>query len=153
MRCPCKSNKEFEQCCQPIIQGQIKANSPEQLMRSRYSAYAVGNAEYIIKTYSKISRSKQSLNDIKTWAEQCQWVNLIIHQSNNTHVEFSAYFIEENELYVLRENSEFHQEENCWVYHTGNIIENAQLDKVKRNEPCPCQQSKKFKQCCGRFLG
>ena len=156
MRCPCQSNQPFEQCCQPIILGHKKALTAEQLMRSRYSAYAVANGEYILKTYSVESAQQQHLHDIQQWAEQCQWVNLIIHYSDHNTVEFSAFFIEDNQLCILREKSKFIFESvngiEQWFYHNGEIIENAVLNKVKRNDPCPCQQHKKFKQCCGRLL-
>lgn len=157
MLCPCKSNKAFEQCCQPIIIGVAKAYTPEELMRSRYCAYAIGNGQYIVNTYSQSTRTKQSISDIQMWADKCEWINLIIHSAVGSTVEFSAYFIEDKQLYILREKSEFILEDTAehnenWYYHTGEIIENLSVDKVKRNESCPCLQNKKFKQCCGPLL-
>ena len=160
MLCPCKSEKAFEQCCQPIINGVNKANTPEELMRSRYCAYAIGNGQYVVNTYSQSTRAKQSITDIQMWAEKCEWINLIIHSAVDNTVEFSAYFIEDKQLYILREKSEFvlegtaeHNSSNeNWYYHTGEIIENRLVNKVKRNESCPCLQNKKFKQCCRPLL-
>lgn len=163
-KCPCKSEKEFSVCCQPIIENRQEAQTPEQLMRSRYSAYAVKNAAYIYNTYSKASQGSNSLEEIAAWAESCIWVNLQIHHSSqiikdvlteqikaNT-VEFSAYYIEDNNLFVMRENSFFIKENGQWRYHNGEMIKHEVLNKVKRNEPCPCQQGKKFKQCCEPLL-
>jgi SEC-C motif-containing protein len=47
--CPCHSDKKYKKCCQPYHKG---ANPPNAmlLMRSRYSAFALGNAEYIMAT-------------------------------------------------------------------------------------------------------
>ncbi|BBD09151.1 SEC-C motif domain-containing protein [Desulfovibrio ferrophilus] len=44
--CPCGSGKEYTACCEPIING-TPAPTAEALMRSRYSAYVVGNIDYI----------------------------------------------------------------------------------------------------------
>lgn len=163
MLCPCHSKKLFEQCCQPLLNGFKKADTPEQLMRSRYSAYATQKANYIYNTYSKQSQKQQTLDDIQAWASQCKWINLIIHHTELTSlknsqehlqgiVEFSAYFIEDKTLCLMREKSYFQQEDGQWRYHTGEMIEQQVFKKIKRNEPCPCQQGKKFKQCCAPYL-
>ncbi|MDQ6967588.1 MAG: YchJ family metal-binding protein, partial [Mariprofundaceae bacterium] len=48
--CPCGSNKPFASCCRPIIAND-SASTAEQLMRSRYSAFVLGDAEYLLKTW------------------------------------------------------------------------------------------------------
>jgi SEC-C motif-containing protein len=160
MLCPCKSNQSFEQCCQPIISKTALPETAEQLMRSRFCAYAINNPQYIIDTYSSATRQEQNIEDIASWAKQCQWRHLIIHRSEQTEinlnrqtaqVEFSAFFIEDNKLYILRENSHFIKEEQQWLYDRGDIINNNAFNKIKRNDPCPCQQGKKFKQCCASY--
>src|SRR5215216_5092623 len=47
--CPCDSGRSYKNCCQVLHKGG-KAASPEALMRSRYSAYALSLAAYIMKT-------------------------------------------------------------------------------------------------------
>ena len=37
-KCPCGSGKTYAACCKKIISGEKKAETPEELMRSRYSA-------------------------------------------------------------------------------------------------------------------
>lgn len=159
MLCPCNSKKLFEQCCQPFLSGEVAPKTAEQLMRSRFSAYATANAEYILQTYSDESQKQQNINDIADWAKNCRWVNLVIHtpkpqclDEKNNVIEFSAFFIESKKLCVMREKSRFIKEANQWRYHDGLMIENNVFDKTKRNSPCPCQQGKKFKQCCGIYV-
>lgn len=153
MLCPCDPNKAFSQCCEPIINQQIKAADPEQLMRSRYSAYATNNAQYIFDTYAAASRLEQSVAQIEQWAGQCQWVQLEIVASGakdgQSRVEFIAKYLQQNQLFVLHEDSRFILEDRQWRYLDGEIIEHQALVKVKRNDLCPCQSGKKFKQCCG----
>ena len=33
--CPCKSGKNYADCCEKIINGTVKAETPEALMRAR----------------------------------------------------------------------------------------------------------------------
>lgn len=48
--CPCGSNKPFDYCCRPIVEGQKAAPTAEALMRSRYTAFALGAIDYLIDT-------------------------------------------------------------------------------------------------------
>lgn len=188
--CFCGSNEAFSSCCQPFIEWQSYPKTPEQLMRSRFSAYVTGNSQYIYDTYAKSSQASQSVKEIDDWSKACVWVALQIH-SNDHHntnkksditksespeqfVEFSAFYITDNTLCELRENSRFVLEsmilesmiiesnENKklqWRYIDGDIIEHCELTTVKRKELCPCnnyprawsmKKGKKFKQCCGK---
>ncbi len=168
MLCPCGSSELFTHCCQPIIDGEKKAKSPEQLMRSRYSAYATNNAQYIFATYAKTSQQSQTITDIQQWALSCKFIALTIHQSSEftpllTHsdvhlptVEFTAYYLEGNKLYKMSERSRFVKEPNLtstslltsqslndtqnaqWLYLDGDVGEHQDLGIIKRNDPCPC---------------
>ena len=158
MQCPCGSKKTFNQCCYPIINKENTAASPEQLMRSRYSAYATKNARYIYETYAADSQKLQSLAEIQQWANSSTWVslNVVNTSEGNTlnnelpYVEFIAQYLLENILYEMRENSRFVLEKNCWKYLDGDALSHKNLGRVKRNDLCPCQSGKKFKQCCAR---
>ena len=52
-KCPCGSGKKYKECCYKYHKG---ANPPNALllMKSRYSAYAAGDAKYIIKTHTRV---------------------------------------------------------------------------------------------------
>lgn len=177
MQCYCGSTKLFDLCCEPYLTGEQKPETAELLMRSRFSAYAIKNAQYILDTYASKSKQTQSLKDIQSWANDCIWLALNIHSSDETTVEFSAYYVNDNRLCHLREVSRFTKEPsntmnlltepnkkidhtiNNWVYLDGDIITNEEIKKVKRNDLCPCNQyptrwaiaqNKKYKQCCAK---
>lgn len=160
MLCPCGSERAFNLCCQPYILGSIKPASPEQLMRSRYSAYATQHAKHIFNTYAKTTRASQSLDEISQWAAQTKWLKLIIHSSSDfqrqisngklAQVEFSAFYQHQGKIWQMRECSNFIYEHECWCYLDGDVSESDALVKPKRNEPCFCQSKKKFKQCCAK---
>ena len=50
MKCHCDSGKNFDECCQPFLDGKDTPKTALQLMRSRYSAHITKNAFYILNT-------------------------------------------------------------------------------------------------------
>lgn len=50
MKCPCHSGKNYAECCEPYHRKKRSAEDAAVLMRSRYSAYALGLSEYIMQT-------------------------------------------------------------------------------------------------------
>ncbi|MBA6416509.1 YchJ family protein [Colwellia sp. 6M3] len=160
MQCPCGLELTYAQCCQPLIMATTSSNSPEQLMRSRYSAYATKNAEYIYLTYAKASQLEQSIVDIEQWAAQTKWLKLVIHNASeyqknkinkeSAQVEFSAFYQHQGQIWQMRENSNFVIEDNAWRYLDGEVSDSKVLIKPKRNDTCFCQSNKKFKQCCAK---
>ena len=54
--CPCGSDEPFGRCCLPLHLGERQAETAEQLMRARYSAYAVDNLDYVWRTWHPRTR-------------------------------------------------------------------------------------------------
>ena len=54
--CACGSGKSYVECCGPLHSGHRVAVTAEQLMRSRYSAFAVGDADYLLETWDPATR-------------------------------------------------------------------------------------------------
>ena len=161
MSCFCNSSLPVEACCEPIIAGIEIAESPIQLMRSRYSAYATGNAVYIYQTYAKEHRHLHSVTEIEEWAKQCVWLKLVIHSASdvtlapftsadNSRVCFSAFYKQDNRYFLMKEDSRFVVENGRWYYLDGDIIFHNEIVAPKRNDECFCESGKKFKKCCGR---
>ncbi len=61
--CPCDSALNYAVCCGRYHKGNLKAPTAEALMRSRYTAYAMGNAQYLFKTWHQDTRP--SLTSLK----------------------------------------------------------------------------------------
>lgn len=175
MLCPCGSKQTYPLCCAKYIENFAKNKSmlpelPEQLMRSRFTAYALNDALYIFATYAKQSQSQHSLQDISEWSSQCKWLELTVHdapimeidEQEFQYVEFSAFYIHNDTVNVMREKSRFIKERNndnqlAWRYLDGDILQNDVIKQIKRNEICPCnnyfnkqsKKAKKYKHCCG----
>jgi SEC-C motif-containing protein len=81
--CICGHEQIFESCCKPYIDGDKIAQSSETLMRSRYSAYAQGNAKYIFNTYAKDKQAENPVKEIAEFANSCQFIKLEIIDSQD----------------------------------------------------------------------
>jgi SEC-C motif-containing protein len=67
-RCPCGTGLPYAECCGPLHDGTTTAATAEQLMRSRYSAFAVGDPAYLLATWHPTTRPRQlTLDDDVRW--------------------------------------------------------------------------------------
>ena len=55
-RCPCLSGEVYGECCAPLHRGAAAAPTAERLMRSRYSAFVVGDPRYLLATWHPRTR-------------------------------------------------------------------------------------------------
>src|SRR5688572_3576483 len=55
-RCPCGSGGSYGECCGPLLDNRVQAGTAEQLMRSRYSAYAMGRLDHVFRTWHPRTR-------------------------------------------------------------------------------------------------
>ena len=124
--CPCKSGKSFDECCKPLIQGNRIAPTAESLMRSRYTAFTLADADYLMKTWAPETRNLAEKEGIRKWARSVKWVKLkILHKSQGEEsdttglVSFQAFYREKGELCQIHETSYFEKRAGEWVYVIG----------------------------------
>ncbi len=150
MKCPCGSEKEYQACCGAIHNGLRQAESPLELMKSRYSAYALGNGRYLVDTAVPENRYEADVELIEEHAKQTQWLSLQIvdasEENDSGMVEFKAFYDENGTVKMLHERSRFVKLDGRWFYADGKLFDT----KVGRNDPCPCGSGKKYKKCCGK---
>jgi SEC-C motif domain protein len=121
--CYCGNHLSFEECCKPFIKGLAKVNNTEQLMRSRYSAYATQEVGYIIKTTHKSRRSLLDKKDILAWTIKNHYTNLEILDVTENTVTFKASYIDNHKKeQVLFEKSTFVFEDGKWYYIDGEFL-------------------------------
>lgn len=120
--CFCGSTISFKDCCQKHIDGTQKAPTALALMKSRYSAYATHQADYLLATTHISQREYYSKEEILNWATANEWHKLEIISSTETTVEFKAYFLDSNKQnQVHYEFSTFKEENGCWFYLDGKF--------------------------------
>jgi SEC-C motif-containing protein len=128
--CPCGSRKSLDKCCLPIIKGEKDAETAEQLMRSRYTAFTLAEIDYLIKSHHPKTRNIKQKKELKKWAQSVSWVGLTIlgkekgyiNDVNGT-VEFRAVFLENGKPESIHEKSAFIRENNKWFYVDGEFKE------------------------------
>ncbi len=109
--CPCGSGKKYKKCCQIYHKGAI-AKDVLTLMRSRYSAFAIGDIKYIIKT----STFQKDYEELKAFSNSCKFEKLEILDSGKDFVTFRATIYCDGKDASFTEKSHFIQKEGRWLY-------------------------------------
>ena len=159
--CPCKSGKTFGECCGPIIDGTVKAETAEALMRARYSSYVSGDIEFLVSSATEKGRSEFNEESSRAWSKAAEWHGLEIIKTegggpgdDSGVVEFRALYTANGEFCDHHEVSQFVREDGCWKFNDGELVGETPIvreePKVGRNDLCPCGSGKKYKKCCGR---
>lgn len=122
--CPCGSGMAFMKCCEKYILGYETAPTALALMQSRYSAYVVKNADYLIATTHESTRNLFSKAEILRWASENQWQQLKIIAFDATTVEFQAFFRgPDGKDCIHHERSTFEKVAGHWFYKDGVFFE------------------------------
>jgi SEC-C motif-containing protein len=114
--CPCGSGLLFSECCYPVISGNEQARTPEQLMRSRYSAYVKRDVDYLVSTTHPDSRTVELADSIADWMSQVEWVRLHVLKADRDRVEFIAEYITHGKPAQHHEHSLFKKYKGEWFY-------------------------------------
>jgi SEC-C motif-containing protein len=121
MNCPCNPKKTYKDCCEKAHKNILSVTSSEQLMRSRYSAFVLADVKHLQKSHHSSTRpSKRENRELEKWAKSVEWIKLEVLNTNETTVEFKAFFIENGKIEVIHENSNFCKENSHWVYLDAN---------------------------------
>lgn len=156
LKCPCGQGQYIE-CCQPLHLKQQFAQTAEQLMRSRYSAFVMQQIDYILETTALGQQDFLDRAAIAEWSKSNQWLKLEIvqHQPklDKTHalVEFKAHYCDKNQKST---QAQIHHEISHFVLHQQHwYFLDPTLDiPITMKQSCICGSGKKFKQCCAKFL-
>ncbi len=127
--CYCGTGKPFSQCCEPFLTLKDKPKSVRQLVRARYSAYAIGGGkfgEFLLHTWHPRTAPDISVVDISN--DNFTWTSLDIinaeQQGDLGEVEFRASYAEEDgSEHVHHERALFHRIKGMWLYVQGEVKE------------------------------
>jgi len=123
------------------------------LMRSRYSAFALQQINYILQTTALGQQSALDRAAIADWSQSNQWLKLDVvqHQPklDKTHalVEFKAHYHDGTQAHVHHEVSHFVLHQQQWYFLDPTLDM-----QITMKQPCICGSGKKFKQCCAQFI-
>ncbi len=124
-QCPCGSTKKYKKCCQIYHKGAV-AKDALILMKSRYSAYAVGDSSYIVKTTHTQNIDYQEnkkiwRDEVDTFCKNDQFLKLEILEFINGELEAFVKFKATLGSGVMVERSRFLKISNSWFYIDGEF--------------------------------
>lgn len=151
--CPCGSGQSYSNCCEIFHQGKSLPATAEQLMRSRYCAFAKRLPQYLLDTLHPTQRADNELQKLQQAVAHGQWLGLEVvstrdgqPQQETGYVAFRARYDESGKQELLEENSRFVKQDGRWFYIDGEF---PPTPLPGRNDPCWCGSGKKFKKCHG----
>jgi SEC-C motif-containing protein len=122
--CPCGSSRAYATCCGRWHAGPQRLQAPdaEALMRSRYSAYVLGLADYLLATWHESTRPASLSPD----EPGLKWLGLDVKRheaqdADHATVEFVAKSKLGGRAYRLHETSRFVREDGRWFYVDGDF--------------------------------
>jgi SEC-C motif-containing protein len=125
--CPCGSKKHYKNCCQLIHHDPKNALKPEQLMRARFSAYALNLVDFIAATYHPSCNAHDDIAGIEAGC-RLKWIKLVIKRSSSSgddeeFVHFKAFYEEKGQRGCLEEKSRFIKSNDLWFYIDGQLMD------------------------------
>lgn len=138
-RCPCGSRVPFPACCGPLLDG-APAPTAERLMRSRYTAFALGRIAHLLRTWDAATRPAsldidpgvvwRGLRIVDTWAGG--------PDDDAGVVEFRAAYRDAHGVAVLAERSRFVRRGDDWRY-----VGPEEVSASVRRAPAPPPRSRR----------
>ena len=122
--CPCGSGNPEKDCCRPFLQAVNLPASAEALMRSRYTAYVLKDAAYLLATWHPDTRPGSLDFDQES---PPQWLGLAIKRhlqidAHHAEVEFVARYKINGRGFRMQETSRFEWIDGRWLYLDGDLV-------------------------------
>src|SRR5690554_5254942 len=119
--CPCGSGRPLSKCCAPLHAG-VPAPDAEALMRSRYSAWVLGEMDYLRATW----HADTCPPDLASDAGEVRWLGLSVKRhvltgEDSAEVEFVARYRVAGRGARMHEVSRFVCEDGRWLYVDGDV--------------------------------
>ena len=135
--CPCHSGAALDACCAPYLRFEKEAPDPVALMRSRYAAFALGEAEYLWRTLhedheDRAEDREATLRGIRGTRSR-RYTGLAIldqrRKGRSGEVLFHATLSERGRDLSFVELSDFSHDGKGWRYLSGIAVPIAELGR------------------------
>ena len=126
--CPCGSGRLYKLCCGRLIDGGQLAITPEELMRSRYTAFTLSNMIYLKATIRGNAQRDFAVQSAKQWSQSVLWKSLVVLDASPVDafatqgsVTFEARYFQNGQLCVMSEKSLFERIDGQWFYVSAEL--------------------------------
>ena len=136
--CPCWSGLAYDACCAPLHRGERDAAEPVALMRSRYAAFALGEAEYLVRTLHDDHPDRglpraDLLRSLRGAKDRLRYPSLAIlderRSGRTAEVLFAAGIVEGGRDASFVELSDFERGAMGWRYLSGILVPLGELGR------------------------
>ena len=182
MNCFCGQPKRYQDCCQPCHSGLGPAQTAEQLMRSRFSAYVLQLVPYIAETYYPAVQSADAIAEIAAFAGDAHFLALqVLAFGDSPAIDPGQFpvlpppvnlyavndllaaqpalsYVHFKVWFLIVDKLHLLEEHSRFVRIDGHwgYVDGVLLPhpvlKIGRNDLCPCGSGKKFKACRPHWL-
>ncbi len=137
--CPCTSGASYRACCRRFHDGDEPADARE-LVRSRFSAFALGRGEYLFRTLHPDNRQRDEpedevVRDFSRARQTFRYRGLTIHDANlgdsRAEVLFTARVFVKGRDRSFLELSRFERVDDGWRYLDGFLWQPNELVDVE----------------------
>ncbi len=136
--CPCTSGLRYRECCAPYHRGTAEPPDAEALMRSRYSAFALKEVEYLWRTLhpdhpDRARPQEELLRELRATATRLKYPRLHVldrrppDASGMAQVLFYARIFESGKDRSFIERSDFRHDGTGWRYLSGVALAPSQV--------------------------
>ena len=131
--CMCHSGRKYKKCCRPFHDSKRYPSTPLELVRARFSAYALANIDFIMETTHPDGDSFNPKPDrwraeLEAYCFRTFFAELEILSTEENKVSYRAkilHFGMEEQQYI--EHATFEQVNGRWLY-VGGEMEDIELD-------------------------
>ncbi len=134
--CPCGSGQDLRTCCEPFHDG-AEPPDPAALVRSRFSAFALGEGAYLHRTLHpdhplRARAEADVVRELARARQQLRYRALTIHEvevdGDQARVLFTARVFEKGRDRSFTELSRFFRTGEGWRYLDGDLMPASELD-------------------------
>jgi len=128
--CPCSSGKPYRDCCQPAHKGSLEPERPADVVRARYSAYAIGDVDFLWRTLHPKHEDRALPEDLarrslEETSKAFKYPGLTIFSEKvdgaSAVVTFRAKVFERGRDLSFEEASRFELTGHGWRYLSGDV--------------------------------
>jgi SEC-C motif-containing protein len=150
------SGHAYAACCGPVHADIRAADTPEQVVRARFSAQVLGDMDFFRQS---ITRKHRNLPHVDAFAETIgrrRYERIAITDATRlgwfnrkATVVCRIYDAGRRHVSVHTERIHLKREDRAWRVVAIDLVTAQSSPGTARNAPCPCGSGKKYKRCCG----